>query len=110
KAVETQYADFNAKAKSMPDTVRARQQQALEEAMGELEQMQRDAQTTLENKQKLYLAPVYLKVNRAIQEVARENGFEVVLTNKVGNYNFLLYQDPKTNVSDLVLKKFGVTP
>ena len=109
-AVQKQYADFNANAKTMADTVRARRQGDLEKAVTDLEQMQQDAQLTLQNKQKLYMAPLYLKVNKAISEVAQENGFTIILTDRVSNFDFLLYQTPQLNVSDLVLKKFGVTP
>lgn len=108
--VEKQYQDFTANMDNMADSSRVNAQQQLEQAMGELEQMQRSAQNTLQNKQKLYMAPIYLKVSRAIDEVAKENGFSIILTNKVGTYSLLLYEEPKLNVSDLVLKKFGVTP
>lgn len=106
--VEKQYADFSANAKTMVDSIRAKRQAALEQALDELHQMQQDAQRTLQNKQKLYMAPIYLQVSNVIDEVAKENGFETILSNKIGEYNFLLYQDTTRNISDLVLKKFGV--
>ena len=109
-AVQKQYADFNANAKTMADTVRTRRQGELEKAVTDLEEMQQEAQLTLQNKQKLYMAPLYLKVNKAISEVAKENGFTIILTDRVSNFDFLLYQTPQLNISDLVLKKFGVTP
>ena len=108
--VEKQYTDFNANMNSMDDSVRMRSQRDLEQSMADLEKMQQDAQLALQNKQKLYMAPLYLKVNRVIQEVAEENGYEIVLTETIGNYDFLLYQDAQKNISDLVLKKLGVTP
>ena len=110
EAVQKQYADFNANAKTMADTVRTRIQGELEKAVTDLEEMQQEAQLTLQNKQKLYMAPLYLKVNKAISEVAKENGFTIILTDRVSNFDFLLYQTPQLNISDLVLKKFGVTP
>lgn len=108
--VEKQYNDFNTNMNSMADTVRANRQRALEQSMADLERMQQDAQLSLQNKQKLYMAPLYLRVNRVIQEVAEENGYSIVLTETIGNYDFLLYQAPGMNISDLVLKKLGVTP
>ena len=109
QAVQKQYADFNANMKSMVDSVRANRQRDLEGAMGELEKMQQDAQVTLQNKQKLYMAPLYLKINKAISEVAKENGYDVILTDKVSSYSFLLFRTEQLDISDLVLKKFGVT-
>ena len=108
-AVQKQYADFNANAKTMADTVRMRKQGELEKSVTDLEKMQQDAQLTLQNKQKLYMAPLYLKVNKAISEVAQENGFSIILTDRVSNFDFLLYQTPQLNVSDLVLKISKIT-
>ena len=108
--VQKQYNDFNTNMETMHDTVRVSRQRDLEQAMADLEQMQQDAQRTLQNKQKLYMAPVILKVNKAIQEVAAENGFDIILTNKISGYNFLLYQTAQLDISNLVLEKFGVAP
>lgn len=110
KEVEKQYTDFNQNMNTMADTVRTNKQRDLEQAMAELEKMQQDAQVTLQNKQKLIMAPIYLKVNRAIGEVARENGYSIILTETVSNYPFVLYHQSQMDVSDLVLKKFGITP
>jgi outer membrane protein len=108
KDVEKQYADFKVQMENMVDTVRASRQRDLEKAMGDLEQMQQNAQQTLQNKQKLYMAPLYLQVNRAISEVAKENGYSIILTEMISGYRFLLFQQPQKDVSNLVLQKFGV--
>lgn len=108
--VQKQYQDFNASAKTMADTVRMRRQSDLEKAMGDLEKMQQDAQLTLQNKQKLYMAPIYLRINKAISDVAKENGYAIILTDRLSTYDFLLYQTKQLDISDLVLQKFGVTP
>lgn len=107
--VQQQYSDFNEKSSEMADTVRENRQRDLQQAIGDLQKFQEDARVTLENKQKLYMAPLYLKVTKAISEVAKENGFAIILTEKVNNYSVLLYRQPADDVSDLVLKKFGVT-
>jgi outer membrane protein len=94
----------------MVDSVRVKRQQQLQQAMADLEKMQQDAQVTLQNKQKLFMAPLYLKVDKVIEEVARENGFDIILTQNVSGFNFLLYYDKQRDISDLVLQKFGVQP
>jgi outer membrane protein len=110
KEVEKQYTDFNTEMNTMADTVRMSRQRELEAAMAELEEMQQNAQLTIQNKQKLYMAPLYLRVNRAIAEVAKEQGYSIILTDMVSNYRFLLFKQPQKDVSNLVLQKFGVTP
>lgn len=107
--LQQQYKAFNENAPNMVDTVRQNKQQELNQAMADLEKFQQDANQALANQEKLYMAPIYLKVNRAIAEVARENGFAIILSKEVSSYPLLLFQEPASNVSDLVLKKFGVT-
>jgi Skp family chaperone for outer membrane proteins len=66
--VQKQYQDFNATAQGMVDSVRVKRQQQLQQAMADLEKMQQDAQVTLQNKQKLFMAPLYLKVDKVIEQ------------------------------------------
>lgn len=107
--VQKQYESFNANAASMADTVRENRQQELEQSFAELEKMQQDAQAALQNRQKLYMAPLYLKVNKTIREVAVENGFEIILTDRVSGFDFLLFSSNQFDISPLVLQKLGVT-
>ena len=106
--LKKQYEQFTSAAPTMVDTVRMRGEQQLREGLAQLEQMQQDAQVTLQNKQKLLMAPLYLKVNNAISQVAKENGFDVIFTDKVGGVDLLLYKNEQLDISDLVLAKFGV--
>jgi outer membrane protein len=93
-----------------PDSVLAKLQQQLQQGKAEYDQMQQDAQGTLENSQKLLMAQIYLMVGKAIDNVAKENGYAVILTEQLGGYKVLLYRDEKVDISDLVLKKLGVVP
>src|SRR5690606_40611735 len=95
-------------AATMADTVRANRQREIEQAMADLEQMQQNAQVTLQNKQKLYMAPLYLRINKAIEEVAKENGYDIILTDKISGVDFLLFNTGQTDISILMLQKFEV--
>jgi len=76
-----------------------------------IQKFQQDAQTSLQNKQTALMDPVFKKVGKAIEDVAKENGFAFIMAPQVmGGGDILLYSDEKYNVSDLVLKKLGVTP
>lgn len=108
--LQKQYTDFSENMNTMVDTVRENKQRELQASIAELEEMQQNAQKTLENQHKLYMAPVYLQVNRVIAEVARENGFAVILNQQVSGYRFLLYNNEQVDISNLVLQKFGVDP
>ena len=56
------------------------------------------------------MEPVYKKVGKAIEDTAKENGYTFVLNQQIGGLDVILYGDEKADISDLVLKKMGVTP
>ena len=56
------------------------------------------------------MEPVYKKVGKGIEDVAKENGFTFILNQQIGGLDVILYGDDKMDISDLVLKKLGVTP
>ena len=54
--------------------------------------------------------PVYKKVGKAIEDTPKKNGFTFILNQQIGGLDVILYGDEKMDISDLVLKKLGVTP
>lgn len=102
--------DYNANLNNMIDAVRANTERELQQMQQNIEKLQQDAQTTVQNKQTQLMEPVFKKVGKAIEDVAKENGFTFILSQQIGGLDVILYGDEKMDVSDLVLKKLGVTP
>jgi outer membrane protein len=102
--------DYNANVNTMLDAVRANTERELQQLQQNLEKLQQDAQTTVQNKHTQLMDPVFKKVGKAIEDVAKENGYTFVLSQQIGGFDVILYGDEKADVSDLVLKKMGVTP
>jgi outer membrane protein len=103
-------ADYQANAGTMLDAVRVNTERELQQLQQNLEKLQQDAQTTLQNKQTQLFEPVYKKVGNAIAETAKENGYSFILSQQISGLDVILYGDDNLDVSDLVLKKLGVTP
>lgn len=103
-------ADYQQNLNTMLDAVRQNTERELQQLQENLQRLQQDAQTTIQNKQTQLMEPVYKKVGKAIEEVAKENGYTFVLNQQIGGLDVILYGDEKSDVSDLVLKKLGVTP
>ena len=103
-------ADYQANLNTMLDAVRSNTERELTQLQENLQKLQQDAQTTVQNKQTQLMDPVYKKVGKAIKEVAEENGYTFVLNQQIGGLDVILYGDDKMDISDLVLKKLGVTP
>jgi outer membrane protein len=103
-------ADYQANAGTMLDAVRSNTERELQQLQQNLEKLQQDAQANIQKKQTDLMEPVYKKVGKAIEDVAKENGFNFVLNQQIGGLDVILFGDEKLDVSDLVLKKLGVTP
>ena len=103
-------ADYNANINTMLEAVKANTERELQQMQQNIEKLQADAQTTIQTKQTQLMDPVYKKVGKGIEEVAKENGFTFILNQQIGGLDVILYGDDKMDISDLVLKKLGVTP
>ena len=103
-------ADYQANLGTMLDAVRQNTERELTQLQENLQKLQQDAQVTIQNKQAQLMEPVYKKVGKAIEDVAKENGYTFVLNQQIGGLDVILYGDENNDVSDLVLKKLGVTP
>ena len=103
-------ADYQANLNTMLAPVRENTERELQQLQQNLEKLQQDAQTTVQNKQNQLMQPVYLKIGKGIEAVAKENGYTLILSNQVGGLDVVLYGEETLDVSDLVLKNLGITP
>ncbi len=110
KNIKKSLATIRQTLNTMIDAVRANTERELVQMQQNIEKLQQDAQTTVQTKQTQLMDPVFKKVGKAIEDVAKENGFTFILSQQIGGLDVILYGDEKMDVSDLVLKKLGVTP
>lgn len=117
KQMDTKAAEFRQKLEdyqqnmnNMLPAVKANTERELQQLQTNLQQLQEDAQLTIQQKQAQLMEPLYKKVSDAIASVAEENGFTLILTGQVGGLDVVLYGQEQLDVSELVLKKMGITP
>jgi len=103
-------ADYNANLNTMLEAVRQNTERELQQMQQNLTKLQEDAQTTIATKEGQLMEPVRKKIGNAINEVAKENGFTFIINSQVAQQDVILYGDEKMDISDLVLKKLGITP
>lgn len=101
---------FEQGAATMTDVVRADKQEELQSMQSSIQKFQREADSSLQKKQAELLEPAYNKIQKAIDEVAKENGYTHVFSSDASGFPILLYAQDEDNISDLVLKSLGVTP
>lgn len=106
---QTELKQYQEQGAAMIDAVKQNTERELTQQQQNIEKLQQDAQTTIQNKQTQLMTPVYDKVGKAIEAVAKENGFSFILNQQIGGLDVILYGDDKMDISDLVLKHMGVT-
>lgn len=97
-------------AATMVDAIRKEKETELAQLEQRIQKFQQDAQSSMQKKSTELMQPLYTKVGNNIEQVAKENGYSYVLNGQVGGIDVVLYADEKFDISDLVLKKMGVTP
>lgn len=99
---------------TMNEVVRKSTETELSQMQENLQKFQQDATANIQSKQTTLMQPVFVKVGKAIEDVAKENGYDFILAPQIESQNgggdILLYSSDKYDVSNLVLKKLGVTP
>jgi outer membrane protein len=106
KKVE-EYQKFGATA---PEAVRQNSERELNQMRDNIQKLEQDSQAEMQKRNTTLLTPVQEKVGKVIEEVAKENGFSMILTSQISGLEVILYVDEKLDISDLVLKKMGITP
>jgi len=102
---------YNGMPATTPEAIKKDKEGELAQLQESIQKFQQDAQTSIQKKQSDLMVPVFSKVGKAIEAVAKENGFTFIINAQVsGGLDVLLYSDEKYNISDLVLKKLGITP
>jgi outer membrane protein len=120
KALSDKYKEFqekldnyNKNAGSMADVLRTDKEKELQNLQNSIQELQRNSETSLQNKYQQLIEPVLAKINTAIQEVGKANNFLYILNSDAGANTtpILLYVGSEDyNVTDLVLKQLGVDP
>jgi outer membrane protein len=107
---DNKYRSYNALPANTPDAIRKDKESELAYLKGNIQRFQQDAQAALQKKQNDLFSPVFAKVGKAIEQVAEENGYSYIINPQMmEGGDVLLYANEKYNISDLVLKKLGLS-
>ncbi len=108
-------AELEAKYKKFVDdqavlTTLAKQtkQQELQQLQQRIQEYSQNAQQDLQNKQVELLTPIIDKATKAVQEVAKENGYSYILDSSQSKA-VVIFQTDSTDIMPLVKKKLGLT-
>ena len=99
---------YNREVETLTDIVRQAKEQELSDMTRRIQEFQQTAQQTIQERQAEYFQPIMEKVEKAIKDVGRENGFVYIFI--VGQGSSLIYFDEvkSTDVLSLAKAKLGI--
>jgi len=105
--MEAKLKAYQAEETTMSDTRKEVAQQEINRLNAEIAQFAQanNLQQKIAVKQQELMNPVYEKANKAISEVAKANGFTVVIDSGVGS---IIYADESANMLPLLKAKLGI--
>ena len=103
--------DFQQKQEMLTDVVKSDKEEELINLQNSIAKFEQEAQFAFENKKLKLLEPVYEKIGNAIQAVAEENGYTMILNAETSNgFQTILYATAANNLDELILAKLGIEP
>ena len=103
---DSKIADYQAKESLMTEPVKADKQKEIGDLEERIKAFQQTAQESLQKKQNDLLEPMIATAKKAIEEVAKDNGYKNCIDSSAG---VLLYTDPADDIMPLVKKKLNLT-
>jgi outer membrane protein len=105
--LNTKNETYQKESKNLSDIVKQTKEQELMDMQKRIQDFQTNAQTQLQNKQSEVFQPIYAKVDKAIKDIGKENGFLYVFD--VAKGALLYFDETKSiNVLSLVKTKLGL--
>jgi outer membrane protein len=111
KDFQAKLADYE-KNPNMDPVIKADKEKELQGLNGQIEEFRQTSSTSLQKKQQQLLQPLLKKVEDNMHATAKENGFAFVFNYDAGQGTtpIVLHAPDDANISDLILKRMGVTP
>jgi outer membrane protein len=104
--LETKYTDYLNNQATLSAIIKQTKEKEISDLQDRIQAFQQQAQQDLSDQETKLTTPFIEKAKKAINEVAKENGFTYIFNNVEG---FLLYTDGGEDVTPLVKKKLGIT-
>lgn len=104
---DTKYQDYMANEATMSDLVKKTKQEELQTLNQRIEDFRTQAQQDYQKKSADLSKPIYEKAKKAVDAVARENGYKYVLDTSTG---LVLFHEPSDDIFALVKKKLETMP
>jgi outer membrane protein len=102
---ENKYMDYQSQSATMSDLIKQTKERELTDLQGRIDAFQQKATGDLQTRQQELIAPFIERVKKAVEDVAKENKFTLVIN---AIEDVVIYKDPADDLQALVKKKLGI--
>ncbi|MBP5535838.1 MAG: OmpH family outer membrane protein [Bacteroidales bacterium] len=106
--MEKRYNEYIEKQSQMSDLIKRTKQQEIQDMGNRIEVFQQNAQKQMQERQEALLQPIIDRAKKAIEDVAKENGYSYIFDTST-NVGAVLYQQDSDDIMPLVKKKLGLS-
>jgi outer membrane protein len=110
KEFQTKYQTYVAEAEKLAVVVREQREKELQTMNQSLQEFQQKAEQEVQKKQQTLLSPVFDKIQKAIDEIAKAENFDMIISTDASGAPILLYAKEEHNITNKVITKLGGTP
>jgi outer membrane protein len=110
--IQKKYQEYLAAVQSgnMAPSIREAKEKELQSLQQALQEFQEKAQQDVQAKQQALLSPVYDKIQNTIDEVAKAENYDFIITSGAGAVPILLYAKDEYDITNKVIVKLGGKP
>ncbi|MBP6756800.1 MAG: OmpH family outer membrane protein [Bacteroidia bacterium] len=105
--LQSKYEKYMAEGSTYSEIIKASKEKELQDLKNRVDEFTAQARQDLQNKQQELSRPIYEKARKAIELVAKENGYKYVLDTSTG---VVIYSEPTEDILQLVKKKLETMP
>lgn len=105
--LQAKYKAYQDEQSKLTPLIKETREKELNDLNQRIQDFQASAQQDLQKKNDELTKPIFDKAKKAIETVAKENGYKYVLDTSAGN---VLYSEPGDDILPIVMKKMGITP
>ncbi len=110
KEIVAKYEKFQKEAEGMLPTIRERRAQEIEDMQARYQQALQETEKAMSDAQTSKMQPISTKLQDAVNAVAREGGYVYIVDKTAAsNIGFFINEALNEDVTNLVLKKLGIT-
>jgi len=103
--LENKFMDYQANASGMSEIIRSTKEAEINDLKERMDAFEAKATQDLQAKEAELTAPVIDRAKKAVQDIAKENGYTYIFNSSEG---LLLYAEPSDDITELVKSKLGI--